>query len=116
MAAYGGVQLPGIDGAEVQHLPEGGDGGFRRQGAGGGQLRLRVDDAGDEERDDEVAGAPGAAGEQGGESEPRVTGSNPAGRANSIPDGPAYRSRRSGIGALWAASQPLGGLTASGHL
>ena len=64
-----GVQLLRVDGAEVEHLPERGDGAFRRQGAGGGELRLRVDDAGDEQREDEVAEASGAAGEQCGKSE-----------------------------------------------
>ena len=64
-----GVQLLRVDGAEVEHLRERGDGAFGRQGAGGGQLRLRVDDAGDEQCEDEVAEAAGAAGEQGGESE-----------------------------------------------
>ena len=39
------------------------------QGAGGGELRLRVDDAGDEQCEDEVADATGASGEQGGECE-----------------------------------------------
>ena len=64
-----GVQLLRVDGAEVEHLPERGDGAFGRQGAGGGELRLRVDDAGDEQCEDEVAVAAGASGEQGGESE-----------------------------------------------
>ena len=58
-----------VDGGEVEHLPERGDGAFGRQGAGGGELRLRVDDAGDEQGEDEVAEAPGAAGEQGRDSE-----------------------------------------------
>ena len=58
-----------VDGAEVEHLSERGDGAFGRQGAGGGELRLRVDDAGDEQCEDEVAEAAGAAGEQGSECE-----------------------------------------------
>ena len=64
-----GVQFLRVDRDEVQHLPERGDGAFGSQGAGGGELRLRVDDAGDEQCEDEVAEAAGAAGEQGGESE-----------------------------------------------
>ena len=43
-----GVQLLVVDGAEVEHLAERGDGAFGRQCAGGGELRLRVDDTGDE--------------------------------------------------------------------
>ena len=64
-----GVQLLRVDGTEVEHFPERGDGAFGCQGAGGGELRLRVDDAGDEQCDDEVADATGASGEQGGECE-----------------------------------------------
>ena len=64
-----GVQLLRVDRAEVEHLAERGDGGFGRQGAGGGELRLGVDDAGDEQGEDELAVAAGAAGEQGRESE-----------------------------------------------
>ena len=63
------VQLLRVGRAEVEHLAERGDGGFGRQGAGGGELRLRVDDAGDEQGEDEVAVVAGAAGEQGSESE-----------------------------------------------
>ena len=33
-----GVQLLGVDRAEVEHFPEGGDGAFGCQGAGGGEL------------------------------------------------------------------------------
>ena len=64
-----GVQLLRVDGAEVEHLAERGDGAFGRQSAGGGELRLRVDDAGDEQCEDEVAEAAGTAGEDGRQSE-----------------------------------------------
>ena len=64
-----GVQLLGVDGAEVEHFPrvETALSGFRARA--GGQLRLRVDDAGDEQCEDEVAEASGASGEQGGDCE-----------------------------------------------
>ena len=51
------VELMLVDVAEFEHPTEGGDGGLGGEGAGGGELRLRVDDAGDDEGDDEVTDA-----------------------------------------------------------
>ena len=59
-----GVELMLIDGAEPEHLAQGGDGAVGRQGAGGGQLGLRIDDAGDDQGEDEVADAAGVSGDQ----------------------------------------------------
>ena len=58
---HGGVELERVDLAEIQQVPERGAGALGGQGAGGGQLRLRVDDARDDEGDDEVTDAAGAA-------------------------------------------------------
>ena len=59
-----GVELMLVDGAEPEHLAQGGDGAFGRQGTGGGQLGLRIDDAGDDQGEDEVADAAGVSGDQ----------------------------------------------------
>ena len=61
---HGGVELMLVDGAEPEHLAQGGDGAFGRQGAGGGQLGLRIDDAGDDQGEDEVTDAAGVSGDQ----------------------------------------------------
>ena len=59
------VQVMGVDVAEPEQLAQSGHGAVRSQPPGGGQLRARVDDAGDDESEDEVAKATGAAGDEG---------------------------------------------------
>ncbi len=63
------IQFVLVDVAEAERRAQGRHRALGRQGAGGGQLRLRVDDAGGEQGHGQVAGAAGAAGEQGGQGE-----------------------------------------------
>ena len=58
------VELMRIDVAESEQFAQGGYRALGGQRAGGGQFRPRVDDAGDDERDDQVAEAAGATADQ----------------------------------------------------
>ena len=58
-----------VDPAEAEHLAQGGHGALGSEGAGRGQLRLRVDDAGGDQGDGKVTPARGLPGEQGVEAE-----------------------------------------------
>ena len=64
------IQFVLIDVAEPKRLAQGGDGALGGQAARGGQLRLRVDDAGDDQGEDEVAEATGVTGDQRVQSDP----------------------------------------------
>jgi len=66
---HGGVQVILVDGVQLQQVAEGGDGAFRVQTAGGGELGACVDDAGDDHGDDEVALAGGGTSDEGVEAE-----------------------------------------------
>ena len=58
-----------VDGAEPERLAQGGHGALGGKGAGGRELRLRVDDAGDNQGHDEVARAARRAGDERGQAE-----------------------------------------------
>ena len=58
------VELMRIDVAESEQFAQGGYRALGGQRAGGGQFRPRVDDAGDDEGENEVAEAAGAPGDQ----------------------------------------------------
>ena len=63
------VEFVLVDRADAEHRAEGGDGALGGQGAGRGQLRLRVDDAGGDQGEGEVTPARGLSRNQGVESE-----------------------------------------------
>ena len=102
-----------VDVAEFEHPTEGGDGGLGGEGAGGGELRLRVDDAGDDEGDDEVTDAARLAGDEGVESE-LLEGAEDGG---DVAGGRLRRQvKASGVEELLAAERRTASMAVSGSL
>ena len=63
------VEFVLVDRTHSEHLAQCGDGALGGEGAGRGQLRLRVDDTGGDQGDGEVADAAALTGEQGVQAE-----------------------------------------------